>query len=210
MALIHKATLVPSKLEMLAAWLPTRPWFRSGDGDLTKVGSFRFDDPAGKVGIEFFLVRAGTGPVHLVPLSYRGAPLDEDAALITTMEHSVLGPRWVYDGCGDPVLLGVLINVIRCGLANAPVEISADGATHAWPEDASANGTGALEPIVGLPTIAERIDGPDATTVVTDAGRLTVLRTADGAASVTNAPDALQLLVRWPGQADLPFATLSR
>ena len=70
---------------------------------LQQVGSYRFDDPVGEVGIEALLVSRG-GPVRQVVLTYRAAPLDSaEGHLITTMEHSVLGKRWVYDGQGDPV-----------------------------------------------------------------------------------------------------------
>jgi hypothetical protein len=70
------------------------------------AGSYRFDDPAGEVGIEGLLVRRA-GEVFHLPVTYRGAPLDgAEAHLITTMEHSVLGHRWVYDAAGDPVALG--------------------------------------------------------------------------------------------------------
>src|ERR1700710_2202585 len=100
MALLHRATLQPSKLELLQDWAPTQPWF---DGDrsaeLVTVAAYRFDDPEGEVGIETLLVRAGDGPVLQVPLTYRAAPLDGgDAWLIGTMQHSVLGQRWTYDG----------------------------------------------------------------------------------------------------------------
>ena len=37
------------------------------------------------------------------PLTYRDEPLDgAEDALITEMQHSVLGTRWVYDGLRDP------------------------------------------------------------------------------------------------------------
>ena len=46
---------------------------------------------------------------YLVPMTYRGAPLDgAEHALIGTTEHGVLGQRWVYDGCHDPVLVAQL------------------------------------------------------------------------------------------------------
>ncbi|EKX60835.1 1,4-alpha-glucan branching protein [Streptomyces ipomoeae] len=115
MALIHHTTLKPTKLELLASWLPTRPWYADGPGEprLTKAGGFRLDDPEGEVGIEFMVATdtSGSTPVHyLVPLTYRGAPLDgADHALIGTMEHGVLGKRWAYDGCHDPVLLTQLL-----------------------------------------------------------------------------------------------------
>ena len=62
MALLHGgASLVPSKLELLAAWLPSRPWFTGDASALEAVGSYRFDDPDGEVGMETHLVRAGEG-----------------------------------------------------------------------------------------------------------------------------------------------------
>ncbi|UUU22990.1 maltokinase N-terminal cap-like domain-containing protein [Streptomyces sp. DSM 40750] len=115
MALIHRTTLKPTKLELLTAWLPTRPWYAGGTAapELTKAGGFRLDDPEGEVGIEFMVATdaSGPAPVHyLAPLTYRGAPLpDAEHALIGTMEHGVLGKRWAYDGCHDPVLVAQLL-----------------------------------------------------------------------------------------------------
>ena len=102
MAILHqRATLTPTKLELAAAWLD-RQGLR-GAGDVQLAGSYRFDDPEGKVGIEALLVRRAGEVLHL-PLTYRGAPLDGAGAhLITTLEHSVLGRRWVYDAAADPV-----------------------------------------------------------------------------------------------------------
>ena len=61
------------------------------------------------------LVGAGDQTFH-VPLTYRGAPLaGGEAFLIGEMEHSVLGPRWVYDATGDPVYLAELRRVIAEG-----------------------------------------------------------------------------------------------
>ena len=103
MAILYQATLNPSKLNLLNAWLPSRPW-SSGVTDTQSVGAYRFDDPAGEVGMEAFLLKAGDGSVLHVPLTYRGAPLaGAEEFLIATTEHSVLGRRWVYDGCGDPL-----------------------------------------------------------------------------------------------------------
>lgn len=108
MAVIHHTVIKPTKLELLTSWLPTRPWYRgAGEPDLTKAGGFRLDDPQGEVGIEFFVVTDASGPhptTYLVPLTYRGAPLDgAESALLGTMDHGVLGKRWAYDGCHDPV-----------------------------------------------------------------------------------------------------------
>jgi hypothetical protein len=119
MAVIHHTDLKPSKLELLDSWLPSRPWYRGGEGgpELAKAGGFRLDDPHGEVGIEFMVVTDARGPrptTYLLPLTYRGAPLDgAEHALVGTMEHGVLGRRWAYDGCHDPVLITQLLALIE-------------------------------------------------------------------------------------------------
>ncbi|KOG35234.1 maltokinase N-terminal cap-like domain-containing protein [Streptomyces resistomycificus] len=131
MAVIHRTTLKPTKLELLTAWLPTRPWY-TGDPDgprLAKAGGFRLDDPRGEVGIEFMVATDTSGPhpsAYLVPLTYRGAPLEgAEHALVGTMEHGVLGPRWAYDGCQDPVLADRLLALIG-GSAQAQAQSETD------------------------------------------------------------------------------------
>ena len=112
---IMDATLTPSKLELLAGWLPAQSWFAGGADDLEKVAGYRFVDPDGEVGIETLLVRAG-GVVYQVPLTYRAEALDEASdSLIGTMEHSALGTRYVYDAVADPVYQVELLRVIHEG-----------------------------------------------------------------------------------------------
>ncbi|GAA1121162.1 CG0192-related protein [Citricoccus alkalitolerans] len=103
MATVYQATLVPSKQELLESWLAQQPW--SGEGELVRVGAYRYDDPDGEVGVEGHLVhRDGSDQVLHVPMSYRGAPLEgAEPYLIGTVDHSVLGQRWVYDAMADPV-----------------------------------------------------------------------------------------------------------
>ncbi|MFG2719105.1 1,4-alpha-glucan branching protein [Streptomyces sp. NPDC048416] len=118
MSVIHPTSLNPTKLELLTPWLPTRPWFHgAGEPDLAKAGGFRLDDPRGEVGIEFIVTtdNSGAQPVtYLVPLTYRGAPLDgAEHALVGTMEHGVLGRRWAYDACHDPVAVAQLFALIE-------------------------------------------------------------------------------------------------
>lgn len=131
MAHIHHTTLTPSKVELLADWLPTRPWYRGTPSapELVKSGGFRLDDPEGAVGIEFMVVTdvsAETPQAYFVPLTYRGAPLEgADHALIGTMQHGVLGERWTYDGCHDPVLVGELLSLIQ-GRARAMAQSISD------------------------------------------------------------------------------------
>ncbi|MFT4109948.1 CG0192-related protein [Propionicimonas sp.] len=112
---IHEATLTPGKLELLAAWLPAQEWFLGDSDDVERVASYRFVDPEGEVGIETILVRS-RGVTYQVPLTYRGAPLDEAKDyLVGTLEHSVLGTRHVYDAVGDPVYMVELLRVIHEG-----------------------------------------------------------------------------------------------
>jgi hypothetical protein len=119
MAIIHNTTMRPSKLELLAAWLPAQPWYRQTRHEpaLAKSGGFRLDDPQGEVGIEFMVVTDGPGDgatAYQVPLTYRaGALAGADGGLIGTSEHGVLGRRWIYDGVHDPVLLAQLVALIQ-------------------------------------------------------------------------------------------------
>ncbi len=119
MALFHRATLSPEKSELIAAWVPTQPWGPPVDAPVEAIGAFRFDDPEGRVGMETFLVSAGD-TMFQVPLTYRDAPLDgADEALITEMQHSALGTRWVYDGLRDPQLVTMLCAVAMTGQGEA-------------------------------------------------------------------------------------------
>lgn len=119
MAVIHHTALKPTKLELIAAWLPSQPWYAGDAGGpvLAKAGGFRLDDPQGEVGIEFMVVTDTSDAqptTYLVPLTYRGAPLDgAKHALVGTMEHGVLGRRWAYDGCHDPVLVAQVLALIE-------------------------------------------------------------------------------------------------
>jgi hypothetical protein len=118
MSTIHHTTMAPTKLQLLAGWLPGRPWYRGGAGtpELARAGGFRLDDPEGEVGIEFMAVtdsRDGQPVTYHVPMTYRGAPLEDAVgALIGTAEHGVLGTRWIYDGTRDPVLTGQLLALL--------------------------------------------------------------------------------------------------
>jgi maltokinase-like protein len=115
MAVIHRTTLTPSKLELLASWLPAQPWYRpQGPApELARAGGFRLDDPDGAVGIEF-LVAVDRAATYLVPLTYRPDPCPQAAGgLIGTAEHGVLGHRWIYDGAHDPVLITALVGLFQ-------------------------------------------------------------------------------------------------
>ncbi len=177
MAVIHRTTLKPGKSDLLAGWLPARPWHRGGpEPDLAKAGGFRLDDPRGEVGIELAAVTDRSGPRPLtyhVPLTYRGAPLDgAEHALIGTAEHGVLGRRWIYDGAHDPVAVAQLIGLVLG--ESAP---QAQGESHT--PDPSVRGycpdrTGALASFRGVAetgaVAVTATEGPDATDVLVRTG----------------------------------------
>lgn len=116
MALMHQTTMSPSKLELIADWLPKQPWFAGDVTALQNLGGYRFDDPAGEVGLEGILVTAGDETVYHVPLTYRSAPLEgAESFLVGTSEHGVLGTRWISDAAGDPVYRAVMAHVMATG-----------------------------------------------------------------------------------------------
>jgi hypothetical protein len=179
MALIHRAQIRPTKLELLAAWLPTQHWFRGDAGGVERVSGFRFDDPAGEVGIETLLVRSGDGPVHQVPLTYRGAPLTGgDDHLVGTTEHSALGSRWVYDACGDPVYASALASTIVTAGGEAE-EYFEDGERR--PPSMTVAGSGSAG--AAVPTVIRQVVDGDLTRIVTDTVELTIVRRVGGGES---------------------------
>ena len=126
MAIVHRTTLSPTKLELLEVWLPRQEW-AEGTGSPTLVGSYRFDDPAGEVGIEGLLVETEIGLLQ-VPMTYRAAPLEgAEVHLIGTMEHGVLGQRWAYDGEFDPVWRAAALHAIFTGGQGAELNVERDG-----------------------------------------------------------------------------------
>ncbi len=85
MAVIYDTTMSPSKLELLAAWLPAQPWYldTGHEPELSKSGGFRLDDPQGEVGIEFMVVTDRSGEratTYQVPLTYRARALASAAS----------------------------------------------------------------------------------------------------------------------------------
>ena len=154
MALIYDAELRPDKMELISGWLPGAVWFPSdGSVPVRKLASFRFDDPEGAVGIETLIVAAGPHTVQ-VPLTYRDAPLQgADRFLISEMEHSVLGRRWVYDALGDPVYAAALEAALFSKQGQAPQYTEKDGVRKLLPESMRVFST-------GMPDGAELVDAP--------------------------------------------------
>jgi hypothetical protein len=196
MALLHRATLHPTKLELLAAWLPTRSWYRQPSGEVERVAAFRFDDPAGAVGVETMLVRGEGGPVFQVPLTYRDAPLDSgEEFLVGTTEHSVLGRRWVYDACGDPVYVAAVADAIFGRVAQAEEYLEVDGELKHRAASMRVAGTGGGDgPVAGA---LRRVADGDPTLIVTEAVELAVVRRLPGPGGEAGPA----LTGTWDGQA---------
>ena len=163
MALFHRATITPTKEQLIADWVPTRPWGPTAGDPLQVTGSYRFDDPDGRVGMETHLARVADGWLQ-VPLTYRDEPLDgADDALITTMEHSVLGTRWVYDGLRDPRFVLMLAAVAMTGQGEALGMAVYEGRWYVAPTNVRLHGGGwTLErvPVDGFELDSD--DGPAA------------------------------------------------
>ena len=208
MALLHRATVTPTKLELLAAWLPGRRWHQGAAGEIERVAACRFDDPAGAVGIETMLVRFGDGAVHHVPLTYRDAPLPGcDVWLVGTAEHSVLGKRWVYDATADPVYLAAVAGAIIAGTGEAEefVDVDGSGTLERREPAMTARGTGvpgATAP--GVEQIRRIEEHGDRTVVHVGSLRIVILRRiTDG-----DLP-AAALIGRWDDQPEVTLAYLS-
>ena len=112
------ATMSPSFAELLPPWVAEQRWYAAKGRlpQLRRVGGLRFQDPAGEVGIEVWLVADTADPavtIYQVPLTYRAAKLDDAPhALVGAAEHSTLGHRYVYDGCHDPVFAAALLDAV--------------------------------------------------------------------------------------------------
>jgi hypothetical protein len=143
MALVHHATLDPSKQQLVEGWLPSQQWAQ-GRQVTKKIGEYRFDDPEGEVGVETIVWSLDDGSLVQTPLTYRAAPLPEaQGSFIGTSEHSVLGTRFVYDGCGDPVWAATLATAILTGGTQAQMYFEQDGEQIAVPARMQVKGSGA-------------------------------------------------------------------
>lgn len=199
MAVIHNAELRPSKTEAIGGWLPDQPWSGVEPGaEVVVDGRFRFDDPDGEVGVETYLVHVGDGPVLHVPLTYRGAPLaGATDFLITEMDHSVLGRRWVYDAVGDPVYADVLRRAIATGGHEARLE-AAVASDAPPPSLGSAVGSGSASSSPTVHAVEPTTDG-----ALTTIGDLVIVRVVG-----TPLPDGETLTATWAGSEPTVVATL--
>lgn len=195
------ATLTPSKRDLMDGWLPTRAWF-DGNPGRKPVGSFRFDDPAGEVGMEGFLLGAEGRSTYFLPLTYRATELPgAERHLIGTSEHSELGVRWVYDGCGDPVFVTALVAAILTGAGGVDHEFEGEHGPETRPTNARVRGTGT--PGTDVPAVDAVACADEGPLTIVGAGPLELVVARVVGTSVDAAP---QLEVTWKGGDDLPIA----
>lgn len=202
MALLHATTLTPSKLELLAEWVPRQPWFAGGE--LEQLGSFRIDDPTGEVGIEGLILRAD-GRTYHVPMTYRAAPL-EGGRLIGTMVHGVLGDRWAYDATSDPVYATALATTILTGGTQAELERDNAGTRESVEPNVTVTGSGVPDARIEAFELRGSQLTDEGTKLSTSGPNLVVIHDLDAGAEITGDH---RLTGEWAGgQGQLAVARL--
>ncbi len=200
MAVHHVATIVPSKAELLQAWVPHQPWAAGTDTSvLTRLGSYRFDDPDGEVGMETHLLGTADGQVLQVPLTYRGAPRQAaEHSLVTTMTHTTLGDRWIYDARHDPVYATALATTILTGGREADLFAATD--TGLVQEVTTTHVRGSGSSAADVPDLSTAVVSSGGTTTRIQAGiTLTLLHQPDPRS--TTGVHGMTLTGTWPGQS---------
>ena len=201
MALFHRATVTPTKADLIAEWAPTQPWGPSPDVPIKVIGSYRFDDPDARVGMETHLVTAGTTLLQ-VPLTYRDEPLvGAEDALIVEMQHSVLGTRWVYDGVRDPRLIVMLAAVAMTGQGEALGMAVYDGRWYIAPSNVRIQGGGWTQERVPVDGFVLESDEATASVLHNDRLELTLFRRPR-----SGPRPAMGLTATWDGQGAVVLA----
>jgi hypothetical protein len=212
MAVLYRATLVPPKIELLQAWVPHQSWLGGADASTVEVaGAYRFDDPEGEVGIETHLLRTRDGHILQVPVTYRGSPVDgAESSLIATTQHSVLGERWVYDACGDPVYARALATVILSGGTQAELEVVTDVGKKRRQATTRVSGSGS--PDTAIPPIQSVSYLSGGTTTVVRAGHLelSLFRTINPHSESDSRGDTETLVGTWTGHDTPALLALAR
>ena len=195
MARFHVATITPTKTELIAEWAPTQPWGLAADVPIEVIGSYRFDDPDGRVGMETHLVTAGATLLQ-IPLTYRDEPLEgADTALIVEMQHSVLGTRWVYDGLRDPQFVVMLAAVAMTGQGEALGMAVYEDRWYIAPSNVRIQGGGWTQERVAVDGFEVGREGEMGAVLRNDRFELTVFRRP-----VPGPRPAIGLTATWDGQ----------
>lgn len=104
-AKMYNTTVVPSKDDIAWAWA----------GSVSLKGSYRLVDTVdGEVGIEVLVATDLDGRLIQIPFSYRSEEINPEHTL-STVDHGVLGQRWVTNALGDPVAVREIIRTILTG-----------------------------------------------------------------------------------------------
>ena len=211
MAVHHPATIVPGKLELLQAWVPRQPWARGQDtATLVRLGSYRFDDPDGEVGMETHLLGTADGQVLHVPLTYRGAPREfSEHCLVTKMTHTTLGDRRIYDACYDPVYVTALAATVLTGGREADLFTATEHGLVQEVNTTHVRGSGSLH-AADVPDLSAFAVHRDGTTTHMQKGiSITFMHLPTAATDIGT--NGLALTGTWPGQeAPLLLAIIDR
>ncbi len=104
-AKMYDTTVVPSKEDIARAWA----------GSVNLKGSYRLVDTVdGEVGIEVLIATDLDGRMIQIPFSYRSEEINPEQTL-SSVDHGVLGKRWVTNALGDPVAVREIIRTILTG-----------------------------------------------------------------------------------------------
>jgi hypothetical protein len=135
-------------------------------------------------------------------MTYRNAPLPgKDDFLLGTTEHSVLGTRWVYDGCADPVWAQTLATAILTGGTQADEFLSRNGSLEPRAASATVRASGAPGTSVPETVAVACFDQGDITVVQADALELVVARVVGAAIEGTHT-----LTGSWAGREPVVLA----
>ncbi len=200
MAVHHPATIVPTKAELLQSWVPHQSWAAGTDTSvLTRLGSYRFDDPDGEVGMETHLLGTADGQVLQVPLTYRGSPRESaEYSLVTTMTHTTLGDRWIYDARHDPVYATALATTILTGGREADLFQATD--TGLVQEINTTHVSGSGSSAAKVPDLSTAVITCEGTVTRIHAG-VTLMLLHQPTPKATTGLQGLTLSGTWPGRA---------
>ena len=197
MGLFYRATITPTKAEVIANWAPTQSWCPPSAATPDVVGSYRFDDPENRAGMEGHLVTTEGTLLH-VPLTYRDEPVaGADDALVTEMEHSELGTRWIYDGLSDERYITMLAAAAMTGQGEALGMAMHDGRWHVAPASVRIQGGGWSQERVAIDNFERVSDDISGAVFANDRFELTCFRRP-----VAGPRPAMALTATWEGQAD--------
>jgi hypothetical protein len=149
--------------------------------------------------METHLLQTADGLILQVPVTYRGAPLPGiESLLITTAQHSVLGKRWVYDACGDPVYAKALATAILSGGTQAEVDIVTDTGQKRVQATMRVSGSGSTDTVIpAVASVSYSNEGPT-TLIWANHLELTLIRAIDSEPESGNDRGVQRLVGTWP------------